>query len=239
MRFINALIIDDEPLARQIIESHLDKIPSWNIVGSCANAEEAYEALLKFDVDVIFLDIQMPKITGIDFLKSLNNPPLTILTTAFNEYAIEGYQLNVVDYLLKPILFNRFFQAIEKVNERLSKTNSDKEDKDEMNYCFFKHNGKLIKIIFDEIIYIKAEQEYSYIFTIKEKYLVSMHLKKIQAILPEDEFIRIHRSYIVSKKKISSISGNTVQIGDSISLPISKKNKPILFNRLKIKGDDK
>lgn len=237
MRNIKVLIIDDEPLAREIIESHLSKIPSWEVVGSCANAEEAYEALLSSDVDVIFLDIQMPKITGIDFLKSLKNPPLTILTTAYNEYAVEGYTLNVVDYLLKPILFNRFFQAIEKVNEKLASGDGNDEGQEELNYFFFKHNGKLIKVVFDDIVYIKAEQEYSYIFTSNDKFLVSMHLKKIQEILPEEEFIRIHRSYIVSKKKVTSIYGNTIQIGDSISLPISKTNKSFLFTSLNINNN--
>jgi len=236
MRSINSLIVDDEPLAREIIQSHLSKIPNWSVADTCMNAEEAYEALLKFDVDVIFLDIQMPIISGIDFLKSLKNPPLVIFTTAFNEYAIKGYELNVVDYLLKPILFNRFFQAIEKVNERLANEREVENGKEENSYFFFKYNGKLLKIIFDDIIYVKAEQEYSYIYTKTDKILVSMHLKKMQEILPENDFLRIHRSYIVAKNKITSILGNTVQIDDSIKLPIAKKSKSSLLNSLRIKN---
>ena len=239
MKIIHSLIVDDEPLAREIIQSHLSKIPNWSVVATCESAEEAYEALLKFEVDVIFLDIQMPTITGIDFLKSLKKPPLVIFTTAYNEYAIKGYELNVVDYLLKPILFNRFFQAIEKVNERFENQKSPELPNEENTYYFFKFEGKLLKIIFDDIVYVKAEQEYSFIYTRDDKFLVSMHLKKIQEILPKNDFIRIHRSYIVSKNKIISIEGNTVQIGNSIKLPIAKKNKSSLLINLNIKNDPK
>lgn len=237
MSVVNTLIVDDEPLAREILQSHLSKVPNWSLAAACVNAEEAYEALLKFDIDVIFLDIQMPIVSGIDFLKSLKNPPLVIFTTAFNEYAIKGYELNVVDYLLKPILFHRFFQAIEKVNEKLANEKDHSDKIEESTYFFFKCNGKLLKIIFEDIFYIKAEQEYSYIYTQTDKFLVSMHLKKVQEILPANDFLRIHRSYIVAKNKITSITGNTVQMKDSINLPIARKNKSILLSSLKIKNE--
>jgi DNA-binding LytR/AlgR family response regulator len=239
MKIINSLIVDDEPLAREIIQSHLSKIPNWSVADTCVNAEEAYEALLKFDIDVIFLDIQMPIITGIDFLKSLKKPPHVIFTTAFNEYAIKGYELNVVDYLLKPILFNRFYQAVEKVNEKLANEKGIESVKEESTYFFFKYNGKLLKITFDDIIYVKAEQEYSFIYTKEDKFLVSMHLKRMQEILPEIDFLRIHRSYIVAKDKITAILGNTVQIDDSINLPIAKNSKSSLLHSLKIKNGPK
>jgi DNA-binding LytR/AlgR family response regulator len=236
MKTIKALIVDDEPLAREIIQTHLAKVPNWTVVGSCANAEEAYEVLMKFEVDVLFLDIQMPVITGIDFLKSLKYPPLVIFTTAYNEYALKGYELNIVDYLLKPIMFNRFYQAIEKAQERLlsseKKVNSDSPN----TYFFFKYNGKLLKIIFEDIVYVKAEQEYSYIHTKDDKFLVSMHLKKLQEILPPQDFLRIHRSYIVAKSKIASISGNSVQVLESITLPIAKNKKSELLNSLNIRN---
>ncbi|MDF1697545.1 MAG: response regulator transcription factor [Saprospiraceae bacterium] len=239
MKTIKALIVDDEPLARKIIQSHLAKVPNWTVVASCVNAEEAYEALLKFEVDVLFLDIQMPVITGIDFLKSLKHPPLVIFTTAYNEYALKGYELNVVDYLLKPIIFNRFYQAIEKAQERL--THSKKTEELEFNntYFFFKYNGKLLKIVFADILYAKAEQEYSYIYTKDDKFLVSIHLKKLQEILPHEEFLRIHRSYIVAKSKIISIAGNSVQVLESITLPIAKNKKSELLNSLNIRNSTK
>lgn len=235
MKIVNALIVDDEPLAREILQSHLNKVPNWSLVDSCINAEEAYEALLKFDIDVIFLDIQMPIVSGIDFLQSLKNPPLVIFTTAFNEYAMKGYELNVVDYLLKPILFHRFFQAIEKVNEKLANERDHSGQKEANTYFFFKCNGKLLKIIFDDIFYVKAEQEYSFIHTKTDKLLVSMHLKKVQEILPKNDFLRIHRSYIIAKNKVTSITGNTIQMDNGASLPIAKKNKSDLLNSLNIK----
>ena len=236
MKKINALIVDDEPLAREIIQTHLRKIPNWNLVATCVNAEEAYEALLQHEIDVLFLDIQMPVITGVEFLQSLQNPPLVIFTTAYSEYALKGFELNVVDYLLKPIPFNRFFQAIEKANKQFaSKEDAQQAIAKETPYFFVKQGGKLLKIIFADILYIKAEQEYSFIFTKKEKLLVSMHLKLLEGILPENIFTRIHRSYIIPQEMITSIYGNTIQIGSEIQLPIGNTYKENLLQKLKIK----
>lgn len=232
---INCLIVDDEPLARDIIKTHLSKIPNWKVVATCINAEEAYEALLKFNIDVLFLDIQMPVITGIEFLQSLKNAPLVVFTTAYSEYAIKSYELNVVDYLLKPISYSRFYQAIEKANMLFKeKKNHDIAPKKELEYFFVKHNSKLIKIVFSDILYIKAEQEYSYIYTIENKLLVSMHLKILEEALPKDKFTRTHRSYIVPQEKITSIYGNTLQISDA-QLPIGNKYKDNLLQKLEIK----
>lgn len=236
MKTIQTLIVDDEPLAREIIQTHLSKIPNWNIVNTCISAEEAYETLLKQDIDVLFLDIQMPIISGVEFLQSLQNPPLVIFTTAYSEYALKGFELNVVDYLLKPISFNRFFQAIEKANKQFaSKNQEQKKDIKEITYFFVKQEGKLLKINFLDILYIKAEQEYSFIFTKKSKLLVSMHLKLLEGILPESIFTRVHRSYIIPQEIITSIYGNTIQIGDTIKLPIGSKYKENLMQKLKIK----
>lgn len=236
MKIVNCIIVDDEPLAREIIQNHLSKIPNWKLIESCMNAEEAYEALVKHVIDVVFLDIQMPVISGVEFLQSLRKPPFIIFTTAFSEYALKGFELNALDYLLKPISFGRFSQAIEKVNEKL--TIESKEMKlsiKDMSYFFVKHQGKLLKIDFSEILYIKAEQEYSFIFTRNEKLLVSMHLKLLEGILPEKLFTRIHRSYIVSQEIITAIQGNTIQIGDEIQLPIGSKYKENLLMKLNIK----
>lgn len=233
---INALIVDDEPLARDIIKAHLNEIPEWNLVDTCMNAEEAYKALIKHKIDVVFLDIQMPDTTGVEFLSSLKNPPLVIFTTAYSEYALKGFELNVIDYLLKPISFGRFFQAIEKVNKELLVNNSsNKEDQKEASYLFVKNDGKLLKLNFSEILYIKAEQEYSYVFTKTKKLLVSMHLKLLEGTLPEKLFTRIHRSYIVPQEIITSVYGNTIQIGEDIQLPIGSKYKENLLQKLKIK----
>lgn len=233
---INCLIVDDEPLARDVIKAHLTKVPKWNVVTTCINAEEAYEALLNYNIDVLFLDIEMPVITGVEFLQSLKNPPLIIFTTAYSKYALKGFDLNVIDYLLKPISFSRFIQAIEKVNLKLSKTKILQEKSTKENtYFFVKHDGKLIKIIFSEIIYIKAEQEYSCVYTTKKKLLISMHLKLLEDILPTKLFTRMHRSYIVPQEKVTSIYGNTLKINDTIQLPIGNKYKEKLLQKLAIK----
>lgn len=236
MKTINSLIVDDEPLARELIETHLNKIPNWTVTDSCINAEEAYEALLKHDIDVLFLDIQMPVISGVEFLQSLRNPPLVIFTTAYSEYALKGFELNVVDYLLKPISYSRFFQAIEKANTQLATQSEEpKADTKEVSYFFVKHDGKLLKIVFSKILYIKAEQEYSHIFTRDKKLLVSMHLKVLEGILPQNIFTRIHRSYIIPQETISSIHGNTIQLGGDVELPIGSSYKENLMQKLKIK----
>ena len=236
MKEINVLIVDDEPLAREIIQTHLTKIPNWNVVETCINAEEAFEALLKHKIDILFLDIQMPVITGIEFLESLQNPPLVIFTTAYSEFALKGFELNAVDYLLKPFSFARFYQAIEKVNTQLEvKNDASNTTSKEVTYLFVKHDGKLLKISFSDILYIKAEQEYSSVFTKNGKLLVSMHLKLLQSLLPEKQFTRIHRSYIVPHEIITSVYGNTVQIGTEMQLPIGSKYKEELLLKLKIK----
>lgn len=236
MKTIHALIVDDEPLAREIIQTHIDKIPHWRVTATCINAEEAYEALVTHEIDVVFLDIEMPVISGIEFFQSLRNPPLVIFTTAYSEHAVKGFELNAVDYLLKPISFGRFFQAIEKADSKLTSLEEQEiTDQEAISYVFVKHDGKLVKIDFSDILYIKAEQEYSHIFTRNKKLLVSMHLKLLEGMLPEKSFTRIHRSYIIPHELATSIYGNTLQIGDDIKLPIGSTYKERLLQKLKIK----
>lgn len=235
MKEINCIVVDDEPIAREIIESHLEKIPDWVIKSHCINAEEAYEALLKEEVDVVFLDIEMPVISGVEFLQSLKNPPLVIFTTAYSKYAMKGYDLNIVDYLLKPINFDRFFQAILKANELLKSTDqSKKAAPSSPKYFFVKHGGKLTKITFQDIIYVKAEQEYSSILTTKGTVLASMHLKLILQVLPQDDFTRVHRSYVVPHHKIASISGATIEMETGNKLPIGSTYRETLLKKLSI-----
>lgn len=232
---IKTLIVDDEPLARDIIKKYISKTPNWKVIDTCINAEEAYEALLKNDIDVLFLDIQMPVISGVEFLQSLKKPPLVIFTTAYSKYAIKGFELNAIDYLLKPIAFSRFYQAIEKANSKLESIQKSQNDSNNKNtYFFVKHNGKLLKIIYADILYIKAEQEYSYIFIKDQKLLVSMHLKKLESVLPKNLFTRVHRSYIIPQEKISSIQGNILQLGENIQISIGSKYKENLISKLNI-----
>lgn len=235
MKNINVLIVDDEPLAREIIQTHISKIPNWTVVDTCIDAKEAFEILVKNKIDVLFLDIQMPVITGIEFIESLQNPPLVVFTTAYSEYALKGFELNAVDYLLKPISFARFYQTVEKVNKTLELLNdASKPSKKEITYLFVKHDGKLLKLNFSDILYIKAEQEYSSVFKTDGTLLVSMHLKLLQTLLPEKQFTRIHRSYIVPHEIITAVYGNTVQIGTEIQLPIGSKYKEELLQKLQI-----
>ena len=235
MKTVKCLIVDDEPIAREIIASHLGKVPNWEVSNSCINAEEAYEALLQEDIDVIFLDIEMPDVTGVEFLQSLKNPPLVIFTTAYSKYALKGYDLNVVDYLLKPITFKRFYQTVEKANLMLGAIKQERQSEDTAPpYFFVKHSGKLKKINFDDIVYIKAEQEYSLIVLNESKVLASKHLKLLINDLPENQFTRIHRSYVVPHHKISSISGTLIQMENGTELPIGNKYKEGLMQKFKI-----
>ncbi|KAA5542501.1 LytR/AlgR family response regulator transcription factor [Adhaeribacter rhizoryzae] len=236
MKIIRCLIVDDEPLAREIIQTYLKHIPNWEVVKTCINAEEAYEALMQNGVDVLFLDIQMPVISGIDFLRSLKNPPLVVFTTAYSHYAVEGFALHAADYLLKPITLSRFFQAVERVQELLAlKQNPLQSTPEKPVYIFVKHNGRLIKIYFDEIQYIRAEKDFSTVYLTDKKLLLSMHLKLLEAALPAEMFFRVHRSYIINAAKITSIYGNMVFIGDA-EIPIGANYKEDLYQKLHISG---
>lgn len=237
MKLIRCLIVDDEPLAREIIQTYLSRIPNWEVVKTCINAEEAYEALMQAEVDVLFLDIQMPVVSGIDFLRSLKNPPLVVFTTAYSHYAVEGFALHAADYLLKPITINRFFQAVERVQELLTlKQNPLKLTEEKPSYIFVKHDGRLVKIYLDEIQYIRAEKDFSTVYLRDKKLLLSMHLKLLEASLPTNLFQRVHRSFIINPAKITSIYGNMVFIGDT-EIPIGANYKEDLYRKLHISGN--
>ncbi|GAB5525287.1 MAG: LytTR family DNA-binding domain-containing protein [Roseivirga sp.] len=230
MSTVNCLILDDEPIARDIIKAHVGKVTDWHVVGSCQRAAEAYEVLLNEQVDVIFLDIQMPVTTGIDFLKSLKKPPLVVFTTAYHQYAVDGFDLNIADYLLKPITIERFLQAVEKVKQLL---NTPAVEETQSSHCFIKHEGKLLKIQFEDIQYIQAEKDFSSLYLSHEKLFVSMHLKMFEDLLPAHSFTRIHRSYIIPHGKVEAVNGNTVQI-QGAEIPIGNSYKDALFKALKI-----
>src|SRR5687768_5399376 len=160
MSELKCMIVDDEPIARDILKNYINATPELVLVKSCMNATEAYEGLHQHEVDLVFLDIQMPVITGIDFLRSLKNPPLVIFTTAYQNYAVEGFELNSVDYLLKPITYERFYQSIEKVRERIGHSHQQKNN-EEPDYVFIRQDHKLVKVKFEDIQYIEAEKDFS------------------------------------------------------------------------------
>jgi two-component system, LytTR family, response regulator len=231
---IKCMIVDDEPLARDIIKSHIGATRGLTMVKSCINAAEAYEGLQQHEIDLMFLDIRMPVITGTDFLRSLRKPPLVVFTTAYHDYAVEGFDLNSVDYLLKPVTYDRFHQAIEKAKDRL-KISGDQATQPAPDYIFIKQDFKLIKVNFDDIRYIEAQKDFSTIFLTDKKLLAGMHLKMFEAILPDHLFVRIHRSFIINLSKVTSLTGNILELGKS-QVPIGSNYKENLLTRLRING---
>ncbi len=231
---IACLIVDDEPIARDIIESYLLKFPELTLVKSCKNAIEAYEVLYAHPIDLVFLDIHMPVITGIEFLKSLRNPPLIIFTTAYSHFAVEGFELNSVDYLLKPITFERFYLAVEKAIEKFNyKRQVFPVKPDTPHYVFVKQDTKLVRIDLQDIVYIQAERDFASVYLGKKRILASQHLKIFEKLLPTNQFIRIHRSYIINFDKITGIKGNEVELHDQC-IPIGPNYRQELMNRLTI-----
>ena len=232
MSELKCMIVDDEPIARDILKKYISATPELVLVKSCMNATEAYEGLHQHEVDLVFLDIQMPVITGVEFLRSLRNPPLIIFTTAYQDYAVQGFELNSVDYLLKPITYDRFYQAIQKAKERAT-SKSIKKQLPAADYIFIKQDGRLVKISHSQIVYIEAEKDFSTVFYDDKKLLAGMHLKMFEAMLPEEQFFRVHRSYIINLSKINSITGNIVELNKK-EIPIGANYKNELNRKLGI-----
>lgn len=212
---MNSVIIDDEPLAREGIATYVREVDFLNLIQTCENPVELTKLLSEQPIDLIFLDIQMPKMNGIDFLKIVQKPPMVIITTAFPSYALEGFQLNVLDYLLKPITFERFFQAANKAKDYhrlITKAVYLGPDKAEQNadYFFIKCGSKYEKIQFEDILYIQGTQNYVTIYTTRGKYLTLLNLKNLEQNLDSKSFIRVHKSYIVSIDKIEGIESNEI-----------------------------
>ncbi|MBT8232263.1 MAG: LytTR family DNA-binding domain-containing protein [Bacteroidia bacterium] len=226
---IKTLIIDDEPLALDILETYIDKLPDLEIVAKCDNAIEANEILQKENIDLVFLDIQMPQMTGIELIKSLTNPPKFVFTTAYTEYAVEGFDLNAVDYLVKPIAFDRFVKAVNKAKESMDPKSIATSDDD---FFFVKADKKLIKIHFKEILYIEGLKDYVIIKKEVGRVIALQTMKSLQSKLPSNIFMRVHRSYIVNINKIKAVIGNSIEIveaGKPKSIPIGKNYKEDLI----------
>ncbi|QTE24438.1 response regulator transcription factor [Polaribacter cellanae] len=224
----NCIIVDDEPLARELIESYLNKLPNFKLVASCANAIEASSILSLEKVDLLFLDIEMPVLKGTTFLKNLANKPKVIFTTAYRDYALDSYELDAIDYLLKPIFFERFFLAIQKFLRTYNSSNLITENKNKRNnYVFVNKAKKQIKIDFDAILYLESFKDYIKIHfkedTLMIKESISAFEKKI-----DKRFIRIHRSYIVNTHKITAFTKNDVEVG-KIEIPIGNSYKENLI----------
>lgn len=232
---VRCIIIDDEPLAIALIAAHISKIPNLEVVATSNNALDGFEVLKSKQVDLIFLDIQMPLLTGIEFLKSLSNPPKVIFTTAYREYAVEGYELDVVDYLLKPISFDRFFKGINKYFKTVESTNSTAVDTTEKEqnsgFIYVNVNKKHYKVLFSEILYAESLKDYVQIHTKEKTIITKDKISDFEQKLPK-HFIRTHRSYIVNMDKITAYTAHDVELG-SLEIPIGVSYKKQLLKILK------
>jgi len=226
---INCLVVDDEPIAREGMMEYVRQVDYLNPVAQCKSAVEAAGLLQKYKIDLVFMDIQMPKLTGIEFVKALADPPLIIFTTAYSEYALEGFELDVVDYLLKPISFARFLKAAEKAQSYLHARN--KEVSITNDFFFIKCNGKIEKIILAEVVYIEAMANYVIIHTRQKKYITYLTFSGIEEQLPAHLFVRIHKSYLVAISAIQTIDGSEV-ITSLMRLPLSKNYRNDVMNRI-------
>lgn len=216
MNHITCVIVDDEPMARKGLQSYVEKIDFLMLLGTCQDAVQLNSLLKSESPDLLFLDIEMPFISGIEFLSTLQDPPKVIITSAYEKYALKGYELNVVDYLLKPISFERFMMAVNKVYELCVKEMDIHDD-----YVFVKSNKKFIKIFFKDILFIEGLENYITVYTLKEKIIVHSPLKRFLDTLPADIFYQTHRSFIVNVMYIESIEGNFLHV-DKYEIPIAR-----------------
>jgi DNA-binding LytR/AlgR family response regulator len=233
-------VVDDEQLARKLLEGYIHRLPSLRLVKSCKNAIEAMECVQDNDIDLIFLDIQMPELTGIGFLQTIFRKPVVIFTTAYKEYAIQGYQLDVVDYLLKPFTFERFLQGVNKAVELIKakslSANTPVKEPDEAgnenkDFIALKADYRTYRVPYDKIIYVEGAREYVIFYTEERKIMVLESLRHLEEILPSPDFLRIHKSYIINKKKVRALYGNQVEIADK-QIPIGKSYLEIAKNSL-------
>lgn len=231
MRKLKALIIDDEPLAHKVILNHAEDVPFLEISGQCHLATEALVYLQKEKIDLLFLDIQMPKLKGLDFLRTLNNKPLVIITSAYDEYALESFELDVCDYLLKPFRFERFLKAVNKAYELFQlknntfETNKEKEmEKEISNQLFIKSDKRLVQIDLLEVYYLESYGNYVKIWLVDSYHLVFRTMSSFMEQLPDDEFFRIHKSFIINKKHINYVEGNQLMMKNGAKLTIGKNN---------------
>jgi DNA-binding LytR/AlgR family response regulator len=230
---INYLIVDDEPQARKLLQAYMSEMTNYHLVKLCGNAMEAYEALQTAKIDFMFLDIKMPLVSGTDFLRSLKTPPLVIFTTAFNKYALEGYELNVIDYLLKPIALPRLLHALEKVKMRLAENKAINATQ-EPDYIFVKSENKLIKVNIADLLLIEGLQNYVKLH-LKDKVLLATYtMKAIENMLPNKHFLRIHRSYIIPVNTIIAIDGNVIETTyQQVQIGTSFRNNVMQYVNLK------
>jgi len=215
------IIVEDEPLAAKVLKDYVDQVPFLEWQGTFKDAILATEFLRDHTTDLIFLDIHLPRLKGIAFLKTLSNPPAVIITTAYHQYAVEGFEMNVTDYLLKPIEFERFLVAVNKVKAAQKEPTPVHESKEARDHLFLNVDRKKVKVLFSDIVYIESQREYIKIVTTKKAYISKMSTHEIEQLLPQQLFKRIHRSYIISIGKIDSYTAEEVEV-NGIAIPIGR-----------------
>lgn len=220
---IRCLVVDDEPPAREILRRYIEQVPGLQLTAECGNALQAFALLQQQPVDLIFLDIRMPQLNGNDFLKTLKHPPKVIFTTAFAEYALEGYELDIVDYMLKPVQFDRFLKAVNKAYQ-LTQVKIEQpipEEKKNESFVYFRAERKMIKIMLRDILFIESMKDYIKVITTSGTIITKQSISSVEAMLPEREFIRVHRSYIASIAHIKSFTSEIIEI-EKKEIPIGK-----------------
>ncbi|MBS1565950.1 MAG: response regulator transcription factor [Bacteroidetes bacterium] len=233
---IRCLLVDDEPPAREILRRYIADVPNLELVGECSNAMDALVKLQQSSIDLMFLDIRMPQLSGIDFLKALRQPPKVIFTTAFQEYALEGYELDAVDYLLKPIRFDRFVKAINKVFQQeghkiVPEQAPVKEDHQQDSFVYFRADRKMVKVMLNDILFVESMKDYVKVVMTSGTLITKQSITAVESMLPDKLFIRSHRSFIVSLAHIRTFTNETIEIGKT-ELPIGKLYRTEVMKRL-------
>lgn len=227
---LGVIIVEDEPLAAEGLKSYVREIDFLNLVATCENALQANKAISQYQPDLMFLDIQMPKLTGIDFLKTLKGPPLVIFTTAYPNYALQGYELDVVDYLVKPYPFDRFVKAVNKAKELWAFKQMGEGKVERKDHLFLKTDQKFERVNFEDILWLEAMENYVRVVSRDGKLLTLMTLSNIESLLP-DQFLRVHKTYIVNLDKVQAIEGGILHIGGH-KIPVSRQKRKEVMGRL-------
>ena len=228
---LNCLIVDDEPVARMGLEEYVNEVDFLHLVGKCENAVRATAYLSEGNVDLILLDIQMPRLSGIEFLKTIRNPPMVIFTTAYSEYALEGYSLDIIDYLVKPIPFERFLKAVQKAHDFQVLKLKAASQSSAQEYFFIKCDHKYEKVNYSDVLYIEAMQNYCIVHVPDRKMITYITFSGLESQLPADRFLKVHKSFLVAIEKVKSIDGNEIIIGNA-RIPISRTLKDEVMNRI-------
>lgn len=233
MQTYNCMIIEDEPLAAEVLQDYIRQVPFLKLASCCTDAFFAMESLQKLDIDLLFLDIHLPKMKGFELINVLKQPPKIIITSAYQEYALQGYEFNVVDYLLKPIDFSRFLKAVNKIGQTRETVLPVRPavPQTERVYLFFTVGKKKVKVFLDEILYIESMKEYIRVNTKSKSVLTKFKLSQVDELLSENNFLRIHRSFIVAKDKIEAFSATEVELGGK-RLPIGRSYKELVLSVL-------